>query len=375
MNLFQVYPLFDVEPVSGKGCYVWDKDGNKYLDFYGGHAVISIGHSHPHYIESIQKQLRQISFYSNSVPNSLQQKLADKLGILSGYEDWNLFLCNSGAEANENALKVASAYNGRKKILVFEKAFHGRTSLAAAATDNPDILFPINKGAEVVRLGMNDIESVSEVLKNRDICCVLIEGIQGIAGVNIPSEAFLRHLRLLCNETNTPLILDEIQSGYGRTGMFFAHQYAGVLPDLVTIAKGMGNGFPVAGLMIHPRFKATHGMLGTTFGGNHLACAAALSVLEVIEEEQLISRAKTRGIYLRKLLSGFPGVKEVRGMGLMIGIEFNMDVGELRKKLLYEEQVFTGSSSNKNTLRLLPPLTAGEEEANEFVSKLKKVLS
>ncbi len=375
MKLFQVYPLFDVEPVSGKGCYVWDKAGNKYLDFYGGHAVISIGHTHPHFVDRVQKQLMQISFYSNSVPIALQQKLAEKLGKISGYEDWNLFLCNSGAEANENALKVASAYNRRKKILVFEKAFHGRTSLAVAATDNPEILFPVNEGPEIVRLKLNDFEGASEVLNSRDVCCVLIEGIQGVGGVNIPSREFLTHLRELCTETGTVMILDEIQSGYGRPGRFFAHQHAKVTPDLVTIAKGMGNGFPVAGVMIHPKFKASHGMLGTTFGGNHLACAAALSVLEVIEEEQLISLVEATGTYLSDQLSGLPGVKEIRGKGLMIGIEFDAPVAELRKQLLYDQQVFTGSSSNKHTLRLLPPLIAGEEEADEFVRKLKKVLS
>lgn len=374
MKLFEVYPLFDIEPIKAEGCYLWDAEGTKYLDFYGGHAVISIGHSHPHYIKRISEQLNQIGFYSNSVPISLQKQLATKLGEISGYKDWNLFLCNSGAEANENALKVASAYNNRRKILVYEKAFHGRTSLAVAATDNPNILFPVNEGAEIVRLPWNDIEGTKAEIEKGDVCCVLIEGIQGVGGVQVPSTEFLKKVRQLCDKHNTVLILDEIQSGYGRTGEFFAHQHSGVTPDLVTVAKGMGNGFPVAGVLIHPKFKAAYGMLGTTFGGNHLACAAALSVLEVLESENLLENAKEMGAYLKEQLATISGVKEVRGLGLMLGAEFDFDVAELRKKLLFEHHIFTGSSSNKNTLRLLPPLSVSKTEIDFLIESLTKVL-
>ncbi len=375
MKLFDVYPIFDVEPVSGEGCYIKDHKGTTYLDFYGGHAVISIGHSHPHYINRIAEQLNQLGFYSNSISIPIQKQLAEKLGELSCYETWNLFLCNSGAEANENALKVASAFNKRKKIVVFDKAFHGRTSLAVAATDNPNILFPVNEGAEIIRLALEDFEGVKKELEKEDICAVLIEGVQGLGGIQTPSRKFMAHLRALCEKTETVLILDEVQSGYGRTGMFFAHQHTEIIPDIITIAKGMGNGFPVAGVMIHHRFKAAYGMLGTTFGGNHLACAAALAVLEVMEKEQLIQNAKKMGAYLVDQLVGLPGIKEIRGFGLMIGLEFDFPIADMRKKLLYEEHVFTGSSSNKQTLRLLPPLTVGTEEIDVFVTALKKVIS
>lgn len=374
MNLFQVYPLFDVEPVKAKGNYVYDAAGQKYLDFYGGHAVISIGHSHPHYVERVNAQLNDIGFYSNSVPISIQEELAKKLGKLSGYNNWNLFLCNSGAEANENALKVASAHNQRKKILAFEGAFHGRTSLAVAVTDNPNIVFPVNEGAEVLRYGLEDFEGVESALKNEDISSVIVEGIQGVGGIENPSPKFFKHLRTLCNETNTVLIVDEVQSGFGRTGKFFAHQLFGIEPDIITMAKGMGNGFPVGGVLIHPKFKANFGMLGTTFGGNHLACAASLAVLEVIEQEKLMNNAKTMGDYLRSTLNQLPKVTEVRGFGLMIGVEFDQPVGEWRKELLYKHHIFTGSSSNKNVLRLLPPLSIGKEECDELITALKEVL-
>lgn len=375
MKLFEVYPLFDVEPVEADGCLLYDRQGTSYLDFYGGHAVISIGHGHPHYVERITNQLGKLGFYSNSVPINIQKDLAHKLGEMCGYYNWNLFLCNSGAEANENALKLASAYNGRKKVLVFDGAFHGRTSLAVVATDNPNIVFPVNEGAEIIRLAFEDFDGVEAELKKGDVCCVLIEGIQGVGGIKEPSESFLKHIRLLCDETNTVLILDEVQSGFGRTGRFFAHQHAFVQPDIISMAKGMGNGFPVGGILIHPKFEAKHGLLGTTFGGNHLACAATLGVLEVIENENLIKNAAKLGKYLTEQLKAISEVKEIRGRGLMIGIEFDFPVGEMRKKLLYEKHIFTGSSSDKNTIRLLPPLNIGKKEVDQFINALKEVLS
>jgi len=375
MDLLPVYPLFDVEPVKAKGNYVFTEDGTKYLDMYGGHAVISIGHSHPHYVKRITEQINKIGFYSNSVPIGVQKELAEKLGELSGYTDWNLFLCNSGAEANENALKMASAYNGRKKILVFEKGFHGRTSLAVAATDNPKILFPVNEGAEIVRLKLEDFEGVEEVLKQEEVCAVLIEGIQGISGIHAPSPEFLKHIRTFCDQTNTVLILDEIQSGFGRTGKFFAHQHSGVEPDIISMAKGMGNGFPIGGIITSPKFEASFGMLGTTFGGNHLACAASLAVLEVLEKENLIKHTEEMGEYLMEELKKLPKVKEVRGAGLMIGVEFEFEIAEMRKTLLYKHHIFTGSSSDKNTLRLLPALGIGKRETEDFLKAIKEELS
>lgn len=375
MNLFQVYPLFDVEPVKAKGNYVYDAAGQKYLDFYGGHAVISIGHAHPHYVDRVNAQLNDIGFYSNSVPIGIQQELAKKLGKLSGYDDWNLFLCNSGAEANENALKVASAHNHRKKILAFKGAFHGRTSLAVAVTDNPNIVFPVNEGAEVLRYEFNDFEGVEAALKKEDVSSVIIEGIQGVGGIETPTPKFFKHLRTLCDETGTVLILDEVQSGFGRTGKFFAHQLFGIEPDIISMAKGMGNGFPVGGVLIHPKFKASFGMLGTTFGGNHLACAASLAVLEVLEQDNLMDNAEQLGSYLKKELGKLPNVQEVRGFGLMIGVEFDQPVAEWRKELLYKHHIFTGSSSNKNVLRLLPPLSVRKEECDELISALKETIS
>lgn len=374
MKLFEVYPLFDVEPVEADGALLFDRQGNKYLDFYGGHAVISIGHGHPHFVERITDQLGKLAFYSNSVPISIQKDLAHTLGASSGYYNWNLFLCNSGAEANENAMKLASAHNHRKKIMAFTGGFHGRTSLAVAATDNPNIVFPVNEGAEIDRYHFEDFEGTEQALANEDFCCVIIEGIQGVGGIVEPSAEFLKHLRVLCDKTGTVLILDEVQSGFGRTGRFFAHQHAFIQPDIISIAKGMGNGFPVGGIMINPSLKPKIGMLGTTFGGNHLACAASLAVLEVIEREQLIQHAAQIGKYLVSELQHFSAIKEIRGKGLMIGLEFDHPIADLRKKLLYDQNIFTGSSSNKNTLRLLPPLNIGEKEATQFLKALKKVM-
>lgn len=374
MKLFEVYPLFDVEPVEADGCLLYDRKGTSYLDFYGGHAVISIGHGHPHYVERITNQLGKLGFYSNSVPINIQKDLAHKLGEMCGYYNWNLFLCNSGAEANENALKLASAYNGRKKILVFDGAFHGRTSLAVAATDNPNIVFPVNEGSEIIRLAFEDFDAVETELKKGDVCCVMVEGIQGVGGIKEPSEAFLKHIRALCDETNSVLILDEVQSGFGRTGRFFAHQHSFVQPDIISMAKGMGNGFPVGGILIHPRFEAKHGLLGTTFGGNHLACAATLAVLEVIENESLLKNVAKMGKYLIEQLESIPEIKEIRGRGLMIGIEFDFPIADMRKKLLYDKHIFTGSSSNKNTVRILPPLNIGKKEIDQFINALKEVL-
>lgn len=374
MKLFDVYPLFDVEPIDADGCYLYDEDGATYLDLYGGHAVISIGHSHPHYIDRVTEQLGTLGFYSNSVPISIQKELATKLGKMSGYEDWNLFLCNSGAEAIENAFKVASAHTGRKKILAFDDAFHGRTSLAVAATHNPNILFPVNKGAEIVRFSLEDFDGVEAELNKGDTCCVIIEGIQGVGGIHEPTSEFLTHLRTLCDKNGTVLILDEVQSGFGRTGKFFAHQHAGIEPDIITMAKGMGNGFPVGGIIIHPKFEAKQGMLGTTFGGNHAACAAVLAVLEILEKEKLIENAARIGNYLVDELDEIPKVKEARGRGFMIGIELKGPAAEIRKKLLYDHQIFTGSSSNKNVIRILPPLCLTADEAKRFIAVMEKVL-
>ncbi|MES2619212.1 MAG: aspartate aminotransferase family protein [Bacteroidota bacterium] len=367
MNLFDVYPLFDITPVKGEGCYLFDDKGERYLDLYGGHAVISIGHSHPHYVELIEKQLKQLGFYSNSVKIPQQLELSEKLGELSGYKDYSLFLCNSGAEANENALKLASFKNKRTKIIAFEKSFHGRTSLAVAATDDKSIQANINAKGDIVFLPWNDADALKQNLTD-EVCAVIIEGIQGVGGVQVPSSDFLKLLRELCTQHGAVLILDEIQSGYGRSGYFFAHQYAGIKPDLITVAKGMGNGFPVAGVLISPAFEAKHGLLGTTFGGNYLACTAAIAVLDVIKEENLIDNARNIGSYLIEQLKNFPEIKEVRGMGLMIGVEMHEPIAALRNKLLKEHKIFTGTSSNKNTLRILPPLTITKAEADYFLT-------
>ena len=445
MKLFDVYPLFDIEIKSGKGCYTYDTEGNEYLDLYGGHAVISIGHSHPYYINKITEQAQRLTFYSNSVKNSLQQQLSDKLGKISGYEDYSLFLINSGAEANENALKLASFHTGKKKVIAFSKAFHGRTSAAVKVTDNPKIVAPINDTFEVAFLPLNDIERVKKEISKGDVCAVIIEGIQGVGGIQLPTDEFMQALRQTCTEYNTVLILDEIQSGYGRSGKFFAHQYngikadiitvakgigngfpmagvlispmftvpdtqflkelrnictqnqvvlildevqsgygrtgkffahqhSGIRPDLITVAKGMGNGFPIGGVLISPAFTPVYGMLGTTFGGNHLACTAACAVLDVMQEENLIENAATVGEYLISQLKTIPQIKDIRGKGLMIGLEFDYPVKELRNKLLFEQHVFTGASGT-NVIRLLPPLSLSKEQADCFIGKLKNILS
>lgn len=373
MKLFDVYPLFDIEIVKGRGCYTYDSLGNEYIDLYGGHAVISIGHSHPHYLEAINRQASNLVFYSNSVVNSMQQRLADKLGKASGYDDYQLFLINSGAEANENALKLASFHTGRSRIVAFGKAFHGRTSLAVEATDNPKIVAPVNAAGHVTFVPLNDIDAVRTELAKGDVAAVIIEGIQGVGGVQIPDGTFMQQLRQACTDTGTVLVLDEIQSGYGRSGKFFAHQYAGIRPDIITMAKGIGNGFPMGGLLISPMFKPVYGMLGTTFGGNHLACAAAIAVLEVMESENLVDNARNVGEYLMAELKKLPQIKQVRGRGLMIGLEFANPVKELRTRLLKEQHVFTGVSGT-NTLRLLPPLVISREIADEFLSRFKAIL-
>lgn len=369
MKLFDVYSLWPIEPVRAKGCRVWDKDGTEYLDLYGGHAVISIGHSHPRYVQALQQQTAKIGFYSNSVENSLQQQLAKKLGELSGYPDYSLFLCNSGAEANENALKLVSFHTGKKRVIAFAEAFHGRTSGTVAVTDNPAIQSPFNQGHEVTFLPLNNLEAVEQELRKGDVAAVMIEGIQGVAGIYTPDIAFLQGVCELCSRYQTPLILDEIQSGYGRTGDFFAHQAAGIRPDIITMAKGMGNGFPIGGVLISPLFEAKKGMLGTTFGGNHLACAAAIAVLDVIKEESLMENAKQLGYYLTKKLSAMEGISEVRGRGLMLGISFKPQFSDIRNELLFRHHIFTGGAK-KNVMRLLPPLSLGKAEADRFLAAL-----
>lgn len=373
MKLFDVYPLFDINVVQGKGCHVYDDKGNEYLDLYGGHAVISIGHTHPYYVEKLTAQLNRLAFYSNSVVNKLQTELAEKLGRASGYDDYSLFLINSGAEANENALKLASFHTGKKKVVSFAHSFHGRTSAAVNVTDNPKIIAPINHTFEVVYLPLNDIEAVRRELAGGDVCAVVIEGIQGVGGIQLPSDEFLRQLRQVCTDTATVLIVDEIQSGYGRSGKFFAHQYAGIRPDIITMAKGMGNGFPIGGLLISPMFTPFYGMLGTTFGGNHMACTAAIAVLDVMEREHLVENAGRVGAWLIDELRRLPGIKEVRGRGLMIGIEFDAPIKELRTSLLFDHKVFTGVAGT-NVIRLLPPLCLSMQEAAEFIERFKKVL-
>lgn len=362
MQLFDVYPLFPIEPISGKGSWLWDKHGQRYLDLYGGHAVISIGHSHPHYVQALQGQLNKIGFYSNSVQNSLQEKLSEKLGELSGYSDYQLFLCNSGAEANENALKLASFETGRKKVIAFSKAFHGRTSGTVAATDNPKIVAPFNAGHEIEFLPFND-EAAFRAAMNDEVAAVIIEGIQGVGGIHVPSPSFLKLLSEKCKLFGAMLILDEIQSGYGRTGKFFAHQHAGIKPNLITVAKGMGNGFPVGAVLIHSDIKPWHGMLGTTFGGNHLACVASLAVLEVIEQERLIENAANIGKYWLDKLRQFSAINEVRGLGLMVGFDLPESNKNLRKELLNKHYIFTGEAK-PNTVRLLPSLAITREDAD-----------
>jgi len=374
MKMFDVYPLQQVTPVKGKGSILWDEQGQKYLDLYGAHAVISIGHSDPRYIKAISGQVADLGFYSNSVLNPLQPELAQRLGQVSGYNEYNLFLCNSGAEAVEQAIKLASFHTNRKKVVSIKKGFHGRTSLAVSVTDSPSLSAPVNQVHDVVFAEMNDLSTIERFLSGHDVAVVIIEGIQGIAGIYEPEAEFLLGLESLCAAHNSLLLIDEIQSGYGRTGKFFAHQHVGVTPNLITVAKGMGNGFPIGGVLIHPEIKASFGLLGTTFGGTHMACAAALAVLQVIEEDHLMANATLVGNYLKAELQELPGV-EVRGRGLMIGLEFSFGVRELRKKLLSEFHIFTGVSNNPNVLRILPPLCLTVEEAHYFVNSLKKVLT
>ena len=377
MELYPVYPLFDIDIVRGKGCHVYDKEGQEYLDLYGGHAVISIGHCHPHYVEAVSHQVATLGFYSNSVINDLQVKLAHRLGKACGYDDYHLFLINSGAEANENALKLASFHTGRRRVLAASKAFHGRTSLAVEATDNPKILAPVNDNGNVTFLPLNDLEAFAVELKKGDIAAVIIECIQGVGGVRLATKDFMQGLRRLCDETGTVLACDEIQCGYGRSGRFFAHQYLDIRPDIITCAKGIANGFPMGAVLISPKFEAKFGQLGTTFGGNHLACAAALAVLDVIEGEKLIDNAARVGSHLlaalRQVAASHPEITDVRGEGLMIGIEFDKPIKELRSRLVHEQHVFTGAAST-NILRLLPPLCLSEAQADEFITRLLKVL-
>lgn len=374
MKPFNVYPLFDIEPVKAIGNFILDSEGNQYLDFYGGHAVISIGHSHPHYIKTITDQLNKIAFYSNSVIISLQNEVAEKLGRLSGYPDYSLFLCNSGAEANENALKLASFTNKCSKVIAFKHAFHGRTSGTVACTDNPSIVSPFNANHDVEFIDRFDIEAARNSIENGDVSAVIIEGIQGVGGIYVPEPGFLEELHSICKQHGTFLILDEIQSGYGRSGKFFAHQYSAVRPDIITVAKGMGNGFPIGGVLISPVFEAKFGMLGTTFGGNHLACAAAKAVLDVIEDEILVENAASVGEYLIERSKTLKGLKELRGIGLMVGLEFEFDISQLRKELLFTHKIFTGYSG-KNTLRLLPPLGISKIDVDKLIVALEAILS
>lgn len=375
MNLFDVYPLMDVTIARGKGCTVWDTDGTEYLDLYGGHAVISIGHCHPHYVEAMTRQLQTLGFYSNSVQNPLQREFAHRLGKACGYDDYQLFLINSGAEANENALKLASFHNGRKRILSLEKAFHGRTSLAVEATANPKIIAPVNANGHVTYLPLNDIEAWRRELEKDDVCACIVECIQGVGGIRLVEQGFLQELQRLCSEHDTVLICDEIQCGYGRSGKFFAHQHLGVRPDMITVAKGICNGFPMSALLISPKFQPVYGQLGTTFGGNHLACAGALAVLDVMEQEHLVENAAAVGDHLMHSLrhARLPHVVEVRGRGLMIGIELDIPYKEPRARLVSEQHCFTGCSGT-NVLRLLPPLCLSQEQADSFIDRLKAVL-
>lgn len=377
MNLYPVYPLFDIDIVKGRGCRVWDDAGREYLDLYGGHAVISIGHCHPHYVEAISRQAGRLGFYSNSVVNDLQTRLAERLGPACGYDDYRLFLVNSGAEANENALKLASFHTGRRRILAARQAFHGRTSLAVEATDNPRIAAPVNQGGHVTFLPLNDLAAFEAELAKGDVAAVIVEAIQGVGGIRLATPDFMQGLRRACDAASAVLICDEIQCGYGRSGRFFAHQHLGVKPDLITCAKGIGNGFPMGAVLVGPQFEAVYGQLGTTFGGNHLACAAALAVLDVIEEEHLVENAARTGDYLlarlRETAAAHADITDVRGRGLMIGVEFSRPVKELRQRLVFDEHVFTGAAST-NILRLLPPLCLSLAEADEFMERLERVL-
>jgi acetylornithine/N-succinyldiaminopimelate aminotransferase len=375
MNLFDVYPLINVTPVKALGANLWDDKGEEYLDLYGGHAVISIGHTHPHYVKRIKDQLDQISFYSNSVQIPIQKEFAEKLGNMSGYPDFHLFLCNSGAEANENALKLASFATGKSGIISFSGAFHGRTSGAVVLTDNPKIVAPFNQRSDAYILPWGDIDAVENQLRQGNIAGIIIEGIQGVGGIQVPDPGYLNSLATLAKEYGAKLILDEVQSGYGRTGRFFAHQWVeGLVPDLITTAKGMGNGFPIGGVLVHPDFKASHGLLGTTFGGNHLACAAGLAVLEVLENENLLPHAEAMGEYLVKELATIPAIKDIRGKGLMIGIDLDRDAGPVRSELVNTYRIFTGSAAKKQTIRLLPPLNITQNQLSSLIDSLKQIL-
>ena len=374
MEVFHVYPLYDVTLVKGQGCKVYDDSDTEYLDLYGGHGVISIGHCHPYYVEAVKKQVETLGFYSNSVRNPIQEALSEKLGEVSGCEEYSLFLCNSGAEANENALKLASFHTGRSKVVAFSKSFHGRTSAAVAVTDNERINAPLNRQHEVELLPLNDLDALEKVLAQKDAAAVIIEGIQGVGGLDEGTTEFFKGLESLCRKHGSVLILDEIQSGYGRSGKFFAFQNHGIQPDLITVAKGMGNGFPIGGVMIAPSFEASFGLLGTTFGGNHLACAAALSVLEVIKNEQLIEGIEERSAYLKERLKSLPGVQRIKGRGLMLGLEFDFEVATLRKRMIHEKRIFTGGSSNPRLLRILPPLNVTKEELAHFADALEALL-
>lgn len=374
MELFDVYPLYDITPVSALGNTITDDTGKEYLDLYGGHAVISIGHRHPHYLKRIKDQLDQIGFYSNAVQNPLQQQLASRLGALSGCDPYQLFLCNSGAEANENALKLASFHTGKSRILAFKNSFHGRTSAAVAATDNPAINAPINKQQKVTFLSLEDEVGLESELKKGDVCAVILEAIQGVGGLDEPSTSFCQKVAWACKTYGAVLIADEVQSGFGRSGKFFAFQHHGITPDIISIAKGMGNGFPVGGILIQEHIKPSYGLLGTTFGGNHLACAATLAVLEVLEQEDLIHNAANLGTYFRAAARNIPQVKRVKGKGLMLGLEFNFEVGELRKKLIYDHHIFTGSAKNKKVLRILPALNVHKAHIDQLFRALKQEL-
>ena len=374
MSLFNVYPIYSVTPVKASGCTVWDEKGDAYLDFYGGHGVISIGHSHPTYIKHVTEQINSIGFYSNSIINPVQEKLGNLLPQICGYPDYSLFLCNSGAEANENALKLASFHTGKSKVLAFKNSFHGRTSAAVAVTDNPKIIAPINAQQEVVFCELNDIESVKKEIAKGDVSSVIIEAIQGVGGLDEGSTEFFRELEKVCKNNKVVLILDEIQCGYGRSGKFFAHQHHGIKADIISVAKGMGNGFPIGGILISPEFTSSFGLLGTTFGGNHLACAAALAVLEVMEDEEILNNVQKQYEYFIKKFSSLSQIKKIKGKGLMLGLEFDFEVADLRKKLIYEKKIFTGNSNNKNLLRVLPPLTISKNEIDMLYDSLQSCL-
>ena len=375
MSLFNVYPLFDITPVTANNVYVYDDKGTEYLDLYGGHAVISIGHSHPTYVKNISEQVSKLGFYSNAIQNPLQVELASQLENISSCKDYQLFLCNSGAEANENALKLASFHTGKQKVIAFKNSFHGRTSAAVAATDNPKIVAPINAQQEVIFLEFEDLAGVEKALQNNDVCAIIIETIQGIGGLDEASTTFYQGLEKLCKQYNTLLIADEIQCGFGRTGDFFAFQKHGITPHIISMAKGMGNGFPIGGILIHPSIEASYGLLGTTFGGNHLACAASLAVIETIKKEHLMENAQQIAVYFMEQAASIPQITTVKGRGLMLGLEFDFPITELRKSLIFKHQIFTGSAKNPNLLRILPPLTIQKQHIDVFFEALKKELS